>query len=114
MEEKILTTLLQMNDKFEKRFNEMDQKFEKKFAEMDQKFQKKLDMVKEEILDSQFKFEHEYGAKIDAIFEIVSIQHDRNFESLVETENLKKRIERNEVAILAQEHRISKLEEKTV
>ena len=137
MEEKILFALAEMNQRFEKRFDVMDQKIdrlredlsqelekkleqklEKKLEQkleqkLDEKLEQKLSQFKKEILDQLFIFEQEYGAKIDAILDSVSMEMDKNIEKSEKIRNLGKRMDRAEVTIFNHEKRISSIEMKS-
>lgn len=102
MEEKILNILVEMD----KRLTDEIKKLNQKIDEVD----KKIENVKKEILDRQFAFEHEYGIKIDAIFDAVRLEMDKNIEKSQRLYNLAERINKNEVTIFNHEERISKLE----
>jgi len=128
MEEKILATLMEMNEKFEKRFEQMDQKIDvlkqelnQEIGNVKQEINQKIDCVKQdlhqkmnnihkEILDQQFLFESEYGTKIDAIFDSVSLELDKNLEKSQKIRRLSERMDRNEVTVFNHEKRISSLE----
>ena len=113
MDQKFEKKLEEMDQKFEKKLEEMNQKFEKKLEEMDQKFEKKFEEIQEEISqirNQQLIFEYEYGTKIDAIFDSVSLELDKNLEKSQKIRNLENRMDRTEVEIFGHEKRISKLE----
>lgn len=131
MEERILAKLEEMNEIFKGRFNEMnrkiedmdqkfngkidemDQKFEGKIDEMNQKFERKIDELQEEIREirnRQLVFEYEYGTKIDAIFDAVTLELDKNLEKSEKIRKLENRMDRNEVTMFGYEKRISSLE----
>lgn len=106
MEEKIL-------DAIDKKFNEINEKFDQKLQAMDQKFDQKFNEIHQEltqIRNRQFLFEQEYGTKIDAIFDAVSLELDKNKEKSEKIRKLEKRVDRNEVQIFSHEKRISRLE----
>ncbi len=122
----------------DKRFDEIDNKFEaidnkfgeddSKFASIDDKFDvvnQKIEDVKEElrtemkqemnnmekrILDQLFLFEQEYGTKIDAIFDAVTLELDKNLEKSVKIRKLDGRIDRCEATLFNHEKRISNFE----
>lgn len=101
MKEEILEILLEMNQKLEqmnKRLDGMDERLE----EMDEKIN--------EVQNQQFLFEHEYGTKIDAIFDAVTLELDKNLEKSEKIRKLEGRMDRNEVTIFSHEKRISNLE----
>ena len=105
MEEKILTALMEIN----KRLDKMDEKIQR----MEEKSEKKFDEIQQEIIqihNQQLLFEHEYGTKIDAIFDAVTLELDKNLEKSHKLHNLEKRMDRSEVTIFNHEKRISSLE----
>lgn len=132
MEEKILATLMEMNEKFEKKFEQMDQKMDGLKQELNQNMNEfkgelnqdmnnfkgelylRMDNLKQElhkeILDQHFLFESEYGTKIDAIFDSVSLELDKNLEKSQKIRRLSERMDRNEVTVFGHEKRISSLE----
>ncbi len=117
MEEKILDAIdkkfNEINEKFDQKFELMEQRFDQKFEEMDQKFDQKFNEIHQEltqIRNRQFLFEQEYGTKIDAIFDAVSLELDKNKEKSEKIRKLEKRVDRNEVQIFSHEKRISRLE----
>jgi len=64
----------------------------------------------EEISDRQLVFESEYGTKIDAIFDAVTMELDKNLEKSEKIRTLEKRADRHDAVMLGYEKRISKLE----
>lgn len=123
MEEKILNKLEEMGNKInemDRKINEMNQKFEGKFDEMDRKinqinqnFEKKFNELQEEVREirnQQLVFEHEYGTKIDAIFDAVTLELDKNLEKSEKIRKIEKRMDRTEVTMFGYEKRISNLE----
>lgn len=64
----------------------------------------------EEISDRQLVFESEYGTKIDAIFDAVTMELDKNLEKSEKIRTLEKRADRHDAAMFGHEKRISKLE----
>lgn len=109
MEERILAKLEEMNETFKGRFNEMNRKIE----EMNQKFERKIDELQEEIREirnRQLVFEYEYGTKIDAIFDAVTLELDKNLEKSEKIRKLENRMDRSEVTMFGYEKRISSLE----
>lgn len=83
---------------------------ETKVNRMESRLDKKIDDVRQEILDQQFLFEQEYGIKIDAIFDAVTLELDKNLEKSEKLHRLEKRMDRNDVTIFSHEKRISTLE----
>lgn len=81
---------------------------EDKFREYDQKLEK----VEKTILDRQFLFEQEYGSKIDAIYDHVALELQKNEEKSVKIHTLDTRLDRSEVELFNHEKRISVLERK--
>ncbi len=77
---------------------------------MESRLDNKIEEVRQEILDQQFLFEQEYGIKIDAIFDAVTMELDKNLEKSEKLHKLEKRMDRNDVTIFNHEKRISNLE----
>ena len=120
MEEKILKQLGEMNQKidemnqkFDNKLDEMNQKFDNKLDEMNQKFEGKFEDLQEEVREirnQQLVFEYEYGTKIDAIFDAVTLELDKNLEKSEKIRKLENRMDRSEVTMFGYEKRISSLE----
>lgn len=131
MEEKLTAILFQMNQmnqrfehfeqkinqkfndfeqKINQEFNDFEQKVEQKFNDFEQKINQKISDSEKRILDQQFLFENEYGIKIDAIFDAVTLELDKNLEKSQKIGKLEGRMDRNEVAVFNHERRISTLE----
>ncbi len=146
MEEKIITMLLEMNQRFDKleqkmevsnqellqdmkelrqevgerfddfekkvdqKFVEFEKKVDQKFVEFEKKVNQKFDSFEKKVLGQHFLFENEYGIKIDAIFDAVTLELDKNLEKSEKIGKLEGRMNRNEVAVFNHEKRISKLE----
>lgn len=113
MDQKFNGKIDEMDQKFEGKIDEMNQKFEGKFDEMNQKFERKIDELQEEIREirnRQLVFEYEYGTKIDAIFDAVTLELDKNLEKSEKIRKLENRMDRNEVTMFGYEKRISSLE----
>ena len=77
---------------------------------MESRLDNKIEEVRQEILDQQFLFEQEYGIKIDAIFDAVTMELDKNLEKSEKIRTLEKRADRHDAVMLGYEKRISKLE----
>lgn len=119
MEEILLTMQNQMNKKFDEidqKFKSIDKRFEiidKKFEAIDKRFddlELKIDNMRQEILDRQFLFEQEYGAKIDIILDAVKMQLDQNSVKSEKIRELDNRIDKVELNIFNHESRIHHLE----
>ena len=117
MEEKILDAIdkkfNEINEKFDQKFELMEQRFDQKFEEMDQKFDQKFNEIHQEltqIRNRQFLFEQEYGTKIDAIFDAVTLELDKNLEKSVKIRKLDGRMDRCEATLFNHEKRISNFE----
>ncbi len=91
-----------MEEKLVKILNEMNEKFDKKFDELDDKIT--------EVREQQFLFEQEYGTKIDAIFDAVTLELDKNLEKSEKIRKLEGRMDRTEANMFSYEKRISNLE----
>ena len=119
MDEKVLEVLFQINqrlDKIDQRLDGVDNRLDRvdqRFDETDQKIEdlhEEMNQNAKEILDRQFLFETEYGRKIDAIFDSVSLEMDKNLEKSAKIRKLDQRVDRNEVNIFSLEKRVSTLE----
>lgn len=78
-------------------------------SEINQQMDKRFDKIQEEIKqihNQQIVFEHEYGTKIDAIFDAITMELDKNLEKTEKIRKLSRRIEKNEVTIFNHEKRI--------
>lgn len=64
----------------------------------------------DEIFDQQFVFEHEYGTKIDAILDAVTMGLDTNKKQSKEIHELNSRVDNNEISIFGLEQKVSTLE----
>ncbi len=91
-----------MEEKLVKILNEMNEKFDRKFDELDDKIT--------EVREQQFLFEQEYGTKIDAIFDAVTLELDKNLEKSEKIRKLEGRMDRTEANMFSYEKRISNLE----
>ena len=91
-----------MEEKLVKILNEMNEKFDKKFDELDDKIT--------EVREQQFLFEQEYGTKIDAIFDAVTLELDKNLEKSEKIRKLEGTMDRTEANMFSYEKRISNLE----
>lgn len=81
----------------------LDKKLDEKF---EQKFEEKFAEIKREL----FLFEQNYGTKIDAILDAVSLELDKNLEKSEKIRQIDSRMDRNEVAMFGLEKRVSTLE----
>ncbi len=99
MEDKIFVMLTEIN----KRFDVLEEK-------LMQEMHKQMEAMEKRILDRQFVFETEYGSKIDAIFEAVTLELDKNIDKSQKIGKLEGRMDRSEVTIFNHEKRISTLE----
>lgn len=112
MEEKILTTLIEINQKI----NEMDNKI----SEIDNKInevKKENVQLREEMNNLHQEilvFEDEYGKKIDVIFEFVDFHQKNNLKRFNRISDLETRVENVENNQFDYEKRISTLERKNV
>ena len=75
-------------------------------------FDKKLQELRDEILDRQFVFEEEYGTKIDAILDAVTLELDKNLEKSEKIRTLDRRMDRAEAHIFNHEKKFARLEPK--
>ncbi len=78
MEEK-MEILLQKMDKFESKLNHIEEKVDCLEGKVDDVQEEINDIHQEirEVKEQQFLFEHEYGNKIHAIFDSVSLEMDK-------------------------------------
>ena len=109
-EQKINKKFNDFEQKINQEFNDFEQKVEQKFNDFEQKINQKISDSEKRILDQQFLFENEYGIKIDAIFDAVTLELDKNLEKSQKIGKLEGRMDRNEVAVFNHERRISTLE----
>lgn len=91
-------------DGMQVQINDMQTQMNKRFEEMDQ------DIT--EIRQQQFAFEEIYGRKIDAIFDCVTMQMQRNQKHSEKMHELSGRMDRNEITMLDYDRRITILERK--
>lgn len=84
----------------------LDQILDKK---LDDKFEQKFDEKFAEIKRELFLFEQNYGTKIDAILDAVSLELDKNLEKSEKIRQIDSRMDRSEVAIFGLEKRVSTL-----
>jgi len=107
----------------EKLEQKLEEKLEQKLDEkLEQKLEEKLDKKLDEKLDKRFKqietslnsrlflFEQEYGTKIDAIYDAVILEQQKNIEKSDKIRKLDKRLDSVEANIFSHEKRISNLE----
>ena len=87
----------------------MEEKILNKLEEMDRKIENLQEEVRE-IRNRQLMFEYEYGTKIDAIFDAVTLELDKNLEKSEKIRKLENRMDRSEVTMFCYEKRISSLE----
>lgn len=100
--EKIETNLQQLDEKFEARFQDLEKKFDELRADNEE--------FKQEMVNRHFVFEQEYGQKINAIYDAVTLELDKNLEKSEKISKLNTRMDRAEINIFNHEKRISKLE----
>ncbi len=116
MEQKILDILVQVQNQvtgLQDQVNGLQDQgnsLQTQVNEMESRLDNKIETVRQEILDQQFLFEQEYGIKIDAIFDAVTLELDKNLEKSEKLHRLEKRIDRTDVTIFGHEKRISTLE----
>lgn len=91
-------------DGMQVQINDMQTQMNKRFEEMDQNIT--------EIRQQQFAFEEIYGRKIDAIFDCVTMQMQRNQKHSEKMHELSGRMDRNEITMLDYDRRITNLERK--
>ena len=91
-------------DGMQTQINNMQTQMNKRFEEIDQAIT--------EIRQQQFVFEETYGKKIDAIFDCVTMQMQRNQKHSEKMHELSGRMDRNEITMLDYDRRITNLERK--
>ncbi len=115
MEEQIMK-ILQKLDKLDNKIDAMQIKTDTRFNQMQDQINglqgqiNELQNRTEEISDRQLVFENEYGTKIDAIFDAVTMELDKNLEKSEKIRTLEKRLDRHDRTMFGYEKRISKLE----
>ena len=108
--------ILQKLDKLDNKIDAMQIKTDTRFDQMQNQIDgmqgqiNELQNRVEEISDRQLVFESEYGTKIDAIFDAVTMELDKNLEKSEKIRTLEKRADRHDAVIFSYEKRISKLE----
>lgn len=100
------------NERFQKMENNFDRKLNEFKTGIENNFYQKMDELRKELLDKQFLFEEEYGTKIDAILDAVTLELDKNLEKSDKIRKLDNRMDRAEANIFGHEKRISRLEMK--
>ena len=108
--EKLENLEQEMNKRFAQQQDYIDEQLEKQQIEFDEK----LNQYQKNLTDKMFLFEQEYGNKIDAIFDAVILEKDKNIEKSEKIRKLDKRVESNEAKIFGHERRISVLELKNL
>ena len=115
--------ILQKLDKLDNKIDAMQIKTDTRFNQMQDQINGLQDQINglqgqinelqnraEEISDRQLVFENEYGTKIDAIFDAVTMELDKNLEKSEKIRTLEKRLDRHDRTMFGYEKRISKLE----
>ena len=115
MEEKILVILGKIQNKMDEmqdqingmqnQMDDMNERFDR-LEELNENLQNEVRQVQAQ----QFIFEHEYGTKIEAIFDAVTMELDKNLEKSVKIRKLDNRVDRCEANIFGHEKKISSLE----
>lgn len=130
MEEKVellLEGMNKINQKIDKKINELHGKMDNMYNTLNIKMDNMHDEINEKInfvydnlheeitqvKNQHFLFEHEYGMKIDAIFDAVTMELDKNLEKSEKIGKLEKRMDRSEVKSFEFEKRIATLELKS-
>ena len=94
----------------------MDEKINNLETKMDERMDHMQEQVNglqkeiREVKNQQLLFEHEYGTKIDAIFDAVTLELDKNLEKSQKIRILEGRMDRAEAMAFSYERRISSLE----
>lgn len=122
MDEKRFVELLEINNKklinefnskfeqIDKRFEQIDERFEqvdKKFKNLENKLDREVDRLEVKIMDNNCYFEETYGKKINAMFEKIMMDDEKNKAEHIEFENY---MALNNSKLLSHEVRITKLE----
>ena len=108
--EQIDGKLVQIDKRFEqidRRFEELDNKFDKKINNLECKLDKEIRRLEEKIIDNAFYFEENYGKKIDAMFEKIMMDGEKNKVEHKEFENY---MALTNSKLLSHEVRITELE----
>lgn len=101
--EKIRQDFKQDNDKLREEFKQENKTLREELHEEMNDFRK-------EMLDKMFLFEQDYGAKIDAIFDVAIMQKDIIQTVYKNQEELKIRVDNLDIKLLALDQRVFKLE----
>ena len=119
MDEKRFVELLEINNKklineFNSKFEQIDKKIEvfgnkvdQRFKNLENKLDREVDRLEVKIMDNSCYFEETYGKKIDAMFEKIMMDDEKNKAEHKEVENY---MELNNSKLLSHEVRITKLE----
>lgn len=117
MEEKILAKLEQLDakmDNMKEEFRQENDKIRQEFKQDNDKLREELheemNDFRKEMLDKMFLFEQDYGAKIDAIFDVAIMQKDIIQTVYKNQEELKIRVDNLDIKLLALDQRVFKLE----
>ena len=105
-EQKIIQEVDQKIQKLDHKMEDGFQTVAAKFEENDRKFEQ----LQKTILDKQFLFEHEYGKKIDLMYDAIVTELDKNQEKSEKIRKLDARVDRCEMSLFDHEKRISVLE----
>ena len=106
MEEKILARI----DELEAGQKQMQQEIYEMHQEISE-VKEGQEQLHKELLDRQFVFEQEYGSKIDAIFDMVSIMKDKIYQVTDHFQFMDKRVDHLDMQVFAHEERIHRLEQ---
>lgn len=111
--EKIEMNLQQLDERTQMNLQQLDEKFEARFQNLEKKFDELRadnEEFKQQMLNRHFVFEQEYGQKINAIYDAVTLELDKNLEKSEKISKLNTRMDRAEINVFNHEKRISKLE----
>ncbi len=104
--------LIGFEQRTNEKFDSMTSNFKIELNQLKTEFDKKLQELRDEILDRQFVFEEEYGTKIDAILDAVTLELDKNLEKSEKIRTLDRRMDRAEAHIFNHEKKFARLEPK--
>ena len=94
--------MIDVEEKFDEKLDNTRKEFIEKLDNTRKEFNEKLEDTKKELLDRQFLFEHEYGEKINAMYDIMMTTKDKEYDNHKEIEKLDNRLTRAEANIFKQ------------
>ena len=109
-EAKVDQKFVNFEEKMDQKFVEFEAKIDDKLIAFEIKMDEKFDLRFKELSHRLFMFEQKYSKKIDAIYDSILLEQEKNIEKSEKIHNLRKRAERLEVNVFDHEKRISILE----